>query len=156
MSARPEEELEGPLEKTETAKEYQVGYGRPPTQSQFKKGRSGNPTGRRRYTESERAQQLLREEGARVLTLRQGNRVEKITAVRAAVRSLFLEAAKGKTAAQKMVLQLVAAQSKPPENNEKPTKLLDRAADAGLKMLTDSELAELERLVDKAWPSGPS
>jgi hypothetical protein len=74
MSARPEEELEGSLEKTGTAKKYEVGYGRPPTQSQFKKGRSGNPTGRRRYTESERAQQLLREEGARVLTLRQGNR----------------------------------------------------------------------------------
>ena len=156
MSARPEEEPEGSFEKNGTVKEYEVGYGRPPTQSQFKKGRSGNPTGRRRYTESERTQQLLREEGARVLTLRQGNRVEKITAVRAAVRSLFLEAAKGKTAAQKMVLQLVAAQSKLPENKEKPTKLLNREADPGLKMLTDSELAELERLVDKAWPSGPS
>jgi hypothetical protein len=154
MSARPEEELEGSLEKTGTAKKYEVGYGRPPTQSQFKKGRSGNPTGRRRYTESERARQLLREEGGRVLTLRQGDRVEKITAMRAAVRSLYIEAAKGKPAAQKMVLQLVAAEIKPQENKAKPTKL-DRNADPGFKMLTDSELDELERLFAKAWPSGP-
>ena len=154
MSARPEDELEVSLEKTGTAKEYEVGYGRPPTQSQFKKGRSGNPTGRRRYTESERAQQLLREEGGRVLTLRQGDRVEKITAMRAAVRSLYIEAAKGKPAAQKMVLQLVAAEIKPQENKAKPTKL-DRDADPGFKSLADSELDELERLCAKAWPSGP-
>jgi hypothetical protein len=38
---------------------YAIGYGRPPQHSRFKKGQSGNPTGRRRYTESERGRQLL-------------------------------------------------------------------------------------------------
>ena len=34
------------------SKSYEVGYGRPPKQSQFKRGQSGNPSGTRRKTSS--------------------------------------------------------------------------------------------------------
>jgi hypothetical protein len=37
--------------------------------------------------------------GNRKLMLREGDRIEKLTAIRAAIRSLFVSAAKGKTAA---------------------------------------------------------
>jgi len=37
--------------------------------------------------------------------LREGDKIEKLTAIRAAIRSLFVSAAKGKTAALKIVFQ---------------------------------------------------
>src|SRR5512133_4357906 len=83
---------------------YAIGYGRPPQHSRFKKGQSGNPTGRRRYTESERGRQLLRQEANRLVTLREGDKFVRVTALHAAVRSLFYAAAKGNSSAQRMVL----------------------------------------------------
>ena len=88
--------------------DYTVGYGRPPEHSRFKKGRSGNPAGRRRYAQSERGWRLLWQEANRKLMLREGDKIERITALRAAIRSLFVSAAKGKTAALKMVLQAMS------------------------------------------------
>src|SRR5438105_14220809 len=101
--------------------DYTVGYGRPPAHSRFKKGRSGNQAGRRRSV-SERGGQLLRQEANRVLTLREGDKIEKLTAIRAAMRSLFLSAAKGKTAALKMVLQALS-EITAVESNEAPMKI---------------------------------
>src|SRR5207245_199402 len=82
---------------------YAVGYGRPPGHSRFKKGRSGNLAGRRRDAQSERASRLLRQEANRMLMLREGDKIEKLPAIRAEMRSLFVSAAKGKTAALKMI-----------------------------------------------------
>ena len=62
--------------------DYEVGYGRPPHHSRFKKGQSGNPTGRRRYTDSERGRQLLRQEANRLVTVRDDIDLPVITAFR--------------------------------------------------------------------------
>jgi hypothetical protein len=86
---------------------YAIGYGRPPLHSRFKRGQSGNPTGRRRYTESKRGRQLLRQEANRLVTVREGEKVVRVTALQAAIRSLFYAAAKGNPSAQRMVLNVI-------------------------------------------------
>jgi hypothetical protein len=86
---------------------YEIGYGRPPLHSRFKRGQSGNPAGRRRNTESERGRQLLRQEANRLVTLREGDKVVRVTALQATVRSLFYAAAKGNPSAQRMVLNAI-------------------------------------------------
>jgi hypothetical protein len=86
-------------------RDYEVGYGRPPKHSQFKKGQSGNPTGRRRYTETGRAQQLIRQELFRTVTVREGRKVIRMPAIQAVLRKQVLLAAQGNVSAMKEVLK---------------------------------------------------
>jgi hypothetical protein len=145
MSAKFEEELRGGRE-TGTANQYEIGYGRPPQHSRFKKGQSGNPTGRRRYTDSQRGKQLLLEEANRLVTIREGEKKLRIPAVQAALRSLFFAAMKGNTSAQRMVLnalgEIETAGAKPPSaiNRQEPD----------YKHFTDEELHKLEAIYEAA------
>jgi len=58
-----------------------VGYGRPPVHSRFRKGQSGNPTGKRRHREAERAQALIWKEAYRLLTVREGDKLTRMPAL---------------------------------------------------------------------------
>ena len=58
-----------------------VGYGRPPVHSRFRKGQSGNPTGKRRHGEAERVEALIRQEVHRLVTVREGDTVTKMPAL---------------------------------------------------------------------------
>src|SRR5262245_9357153 len=84
-----------------------VGYGRPPVHSRFRKGQSGNPTGKRRHGEAERVEALIWQEVYRLLTVRDGDTVTKIPALQAVIRSHIASALKGNVAAQRALLQLV-------------------------------------------------
>jgi hypothetical protein len=86
-------------------RDYEIGYGRPPKGNQFKKGQSGNPSGRRRYSETGRAQQLIRQELYRTITVREGSKVIRMPAVRAILRKQILLAAQGNVSAMKEVLK---------------------------------------------------
>ena len=86
-------------------RDYEVGYSRPPKHSQFKKGQSGNPSGRRRYSETGRAQQLIRQELYRTITVREGGKVIRMPAFRAILRKQILLAAQGNVSAMKEVLK---------------------------------------------------
>jgi uncharacterized protein DUF5681 len=72
-------------------KPYRVGYGRPPIETRFKPGRSGNPNGRgkKRLSFSQVTEQVLNES----VELRIGDRVLRMSnrqaLVRAAVRQAF-------------------------------------------------------------------
>ena|ERR1700756_2036859 len=72
-----------------------VGYGRPPAHSRFRKGQSGNPTGKRRHGEAERVQALIWEEAYRQLTVREGDKVTRMPAVQAVLRTQIASALKG-------------------------------------------------------------
>jgi Family of unknown function (DUF5681) len=81
----------------------QVGYRNPPKSGQFVKGRSGNPRGRPRRPrktapgiggDSEFDAMIL-EELDRPVAVREGETVERIPVMRAAVRAIALKAAKG-------------------------------------------------------------
>ena len=76
-----------------------VGYGKPPVHSRFRKGQSGNPTGKRRHGEAERAEVLIRKEAYRLLTVREGDKVSRMPALQAVWRSLMASAAKGNVSA---------------------------------------------------------
>src|SRR5713226_875978 len=84
-----------------------VGYGKPPVHSRFRKGQSGNPTGKRRYGEAERAQALIWEEAFRPLTVREGDRVTRMPALQAVIRSQIASAAKGNVSAQRAVVKAI-------------------------------------------------
>jgi hypothetical protein len=84
-----------------------VGYGKPPVHSRFRKGQSGNPTGKRRHGEAERVEALIRQEVYRLLTVREGDKVTKMPALQAVIRSQIAGALKGNVAAQRALLKLV-------------------------------------------------
>jgi hypothetical protein len=90
-------------------KTYTVGYGKPPVHSQFRKGQSGNPTGRRRASEVDRANALVMQEAYRKVTVREGDKVTEMPALKAVLRGLFARAAKGSVAAQREILRNIQA-----------------------------------------------
>jgi uncharacterized protein DUF5681 len=70
-----------------------VGYKRPPVHSRFKKGQSGNPSGRAKGTQNLKTifKQILSEE----VSLREGSEVRKVSKAEAVVRSMVVGALKG-------------------------------------------------------------
>jgi hypothetical protein len=89
---------------------YEVGYGKPPVHTRFKKGQSGNPRGSsRKSREIERANQLILDEAYRSVSIREGEKVHRIPALAAVFRSLLACALKGNGPAQRAALQMVKA-----------------------------------------------
>src|ERR1700747_2330379 len=84
-----------------------VGYGKPPAHSRFRKGQSGNPSGKRRPGEAGDAQALIRQEASRLLTIREGDKISRIPALQAVIRSQIASAAKGSVPAQRAVFKAV-------------------------------------------------
>jgi hypothetical protein len=84
-----------------------VGYGKPPVHSRFRKGKSGNPTGKRKHGEAERAEALIRQEAYRLLTVREGEKVSRMPALQAVIRSQIAAAAKGNVPAQRALVKIV-------------------------------------------------
>ena len=73
--------------------EYEVGYGRPPTHSQFKPGQSGNPKGRPKGSKNTKT--ILAEELDTKITLTEGSQKITITKREAMVKSSVNKAIKG-------------------------------------------------------------
>ena len=86
---------------------YEVGFGKPPKRSQFRKGRSGNPKGRPRkkpdlYSELTK---VLREN----VTITVDGQQEKVTVQQALLRRLRDQALRGEFWAQKLTQKVVGA-----------------------------------------------
>ncbi|MCW5726947.1 DUF5681 domain-containing protein [Parvibaculum sp.] len=97
---------------------YEVGYGRPPVASRFKKGRSGNPLGRPKKKspqtvleriEDEPVKCILLEEAHRMIVVRDGDKAVEMSVIQAAIRSLALASAKGNFRATKLLLESLTA-----------------------------------------------
>jgi hypothetical protein len=86
---------------------YEVGYRRTPIHSRFQKGRSGNPGGRPRGMSVVRANTLVLKEAYRPVTVREGDKVVKMPAIQAVLRSQTSLAAKGNGPAQRAMLETV-------------------------------------------------
>ena len=81
---------------------YDVGYGKPPGDTRFKKGVSGNPRGRPNGAKAkvpglseERMKALVLEEAYRSITVRDGLRNVTVPIAQAVLRSLAVNAVKG-------------------------------------------------------------
>jgi Family of unknown function (DUF5681) len=89
--------------------EYEVGYGKPPVRSRFRKGQSGNPGGRPRGITAGRARALILEEAYRPVRLREGDNVIELPALQAILRAQVARAAQGNGPAQRAVIEAVQA-----------------------------------------------
>jgi hypothetical protein len=88
-------------------RDYEVGYGRPPVQTRFRKGHSGNPRGRPPGSITDRAKRIVLEEAYRSVTVKEGEKVIRMPAIRAVMRSHLRDALKGNGPNQRAVLALV-------------------------------------------------
>lgn len=95
--------------------DYEVGYGRPPKNKQFKKGESGNPRGRPKGAKGFIAS--LERELAAKITVREGDKETEISKAEALAKRLTEKALKGDIGAIKMLAAVDADLSRKVEAN---------------------------------------
>ena len=128
---------------------YDVGYGKPPKDTRFKPGQSGNPSGRpkgaknrRPALHKERMKEIILDEAYRTITVRDGDRNVAVPMAQAVIRSLAVNAAKGQHRAQRLFAELLAA------TERSRAELQERYFNAALdyKIAWDRELARRDAL----------
>lgn len=87
------------------AGDYEVGYGRPPEHSRFRKGQSGNPRGKVKGRRSLKA--ILAEELSARMTIGINGRQVTASRQQLMVQTLTARAAAGDTRAARMVIELI-------------------------------------------------
>jgi Family of unknown function (DUF5681) len=127
--------------------DYQVGYGKPPVHSRFRKGQSGNPRGRPRGARTGGLKAILVKEAYRTLRVREGDRIEQIPAIRAIVRAMITHAARGNGPAQRALIEFLRL-SEQELAAEAAAEAKDQAAE---RPMSDIEAARrVAFLLDKA------
>ena len=102
---------------------YDVGYGKPPKQSQFKKGKSGNPRGRPKRRPDLR--RMMDEFLAEKITVSTNGRQERVRRDEALIMSAFSKAMKGHSHSIKLFIEEIASRpTHEPQNNVVGIKLV--------------------------------
>ena len=91
---------------SETNNDSKVGYRRPPVNTRFQPGQSGNARGRPKGTANLRSD--LRDEMSELIRVREGERNLKVSKQRAMLKALVAKALKGDARAANVVLGLVS------------------------------------------------
>ena len=94
---------------------YEVGYGKPPAEHRFTKGKSGNPGGRPKgrrkpkttIDDAKQAEAYLKQEAYRPIVIREGERVIELPAIQAVFRAMGVSALKGNRFAQRTLTEMV-------------------------------------------------
>ena len=95
-------------------RDYEVGYGKPPKSTRFRKGQSGNPAGRRKG--SFNLGTIVRRELGEEVTIRTGDGVKTVTKAEAIVKRMIADALQGDTKATRGSIEL--AERYMPETSE--------------------------------------
>jgi Family of unknown function (DUF5681) len=130
------------MSRNKTKTEYEVGYGKPPAQTRFTKGRSGNPGGRPRGITPGRATALALKELYRPVTVREGNQVLRLPAIQAVLRSQVALAASGNGPAQRALFETAYAIEK--------ALAVQMAADDAVRVKTPTSDMEAARRIAAA------
>lgn len=96
------------------AADYEVGYGKPPKDTRFQPGQSGNPRGRPKGSKNrhdrvglERLKKIVLEEAYRAVVVADGTRMVKVPVAQAVVRTMAVKAAKGDHRSQRLFSEMV-------------------------------------------------
>jgi Family of unknown function (DUF5681) len=90
---------------SDNKRDYDVGYGKPPRHSRFKKGQSGNPRGR--PSESKNLSTLLSEALDEPVIVAENGKRRKISKRQAVITQLVNQSAKGDWRAAKILLDIL-------------------------------------------------
>lgn len=157
---------------------YDVGYAKPPKQSQFPPGKSGNPKGRPKGSKNkrpalneERLKSIVLDEAYRNNAVRDGHRNVSMPMAQAIVRSLAVNAAKGQHRAQRLFAEMLSATER--QNKDLADEFvkslvnykidwnheLDRRVRQGITHLPDPiphpDHVKIDMNTGKAWVEGP-
>ena len=99
--------------------DYEVGFGKPPKETRFKKGQSGNPNGRPKGAKTkrpkayeERLKNIIYNEAYRNVPVHEEHGIVHIPLAQAIVRSTAVKGAKGDPRSQKLFLEMLNAAEK--------------------------------------------
>ncbi|TFL16158.1 DUF5681 domain-containing protein [Jannaschia formosa] len=99
-----------------SAARYEVGYAKPPVETRFKPGQSGNPKGRPKGSKNrrpalneERLKDIILAEAYREITVRDSGRDVTVPMAQAIVRALAVNAAKGQHRAQRLFAEMLTS-----------------------------------------------
>jgi hypothetical protein len=122
---------------------YAVGYGKPPRHTQFKPGRSGNPSGRPKKTKG--FLEILNKEVLAIVTLGEtGGKRQRMSMLQAIARQCVRSAARGDLKATTMVLNLLKLCQDDGRDNLGEVLQQLRARHAGLVTAGIYEVPKLE------------
>lgn len=109
---------------------YEVGYGRPPTHSQFKKGESGNPKGRPKGALN--LATLFNRALSEKVTITENGRRRNITKLEIALKQLINKAAQGDPRSMHLMLSMAPLVGIEPPNADPGLDANESAVMAGL------------------------
>ncbi|QMU57711.1 MAG: hypothetical protein GKR98_05550 [Boseongicola sp.] len=128
---------------------YDIGYGKPPKQTQFAPGNSGNPKGRSKGAKNKRPalheeslKEIVLDEAYRDISVRDGDNNVSMPMAQAIMRSLAVNTAKGQHRAQRLFAEILTTTER--QNKQLADEWLSTAMD--YKIEWDEELRRRERL----------
>ena len=108
-------------------KDYEVGYGKPPRHTRFKKGQSGNPKGRPKGVKNFRTD--LMEELTETIEVRENGKPVVLSKQRLLLKSITAKALKGDARAADTLVRLIGQHlGLPEEGPDEPALSADDAA----------------------------